>query len=161
MQRALLVVVLASMSGCRCVKLAEGACTGTWGGVTLQGATLDPSSRMAVVYGATCADATVSLYELSWGRGALATQFTFTGGGPTVLGGTEFPLPPARFLTFSVLPTPPPPEGLLKLGIEGLAGDRTGELLLKNATDEMRCTFNVSYETEGVRPSCGGGGDGD
>lgn len=159
--RVLCGVLLLSVPACRCVKLAEGTCTGTWGGVVLKGATLDPTSRMAVVYGATCADATVSLYELSWGRGALATQFSFISGGPTVLGARDYTLPPKGFTSFSVVPTPPSPEGTLKLGIDGFAGDRTGELVLKNATEELRCTFNVSYETQGVRPSCGGGGDGD
>jgi hypothetical protein len=157
----LLLAVVLSISGCRCGKLAAGTCTGTWGGRTLDAAPLDPSSRMVLVYGATCADATVNLYELSWGKGTVATQFSFTGGGPTILGERSYPLPPAGFLAFAVQPTPPEPEGTLTLGLRGLAGDRTGELLLKNANEELRCSFEVSYETEGVRPSCGGGGDGD
>jgi hypothetical protein len=157
----LLALAVLAASGCRCGKLAAGACTGTWGGRSLNGATLDPSSRMALVYGATCADATVNLYELSWGRGALATQFSFVRGGPTVFGEERVPLPPTGFLTFAVQPTPPEPRGTLTLGIRGLAGDRTGELLLESAQEQVRCTFEVSYETEGVRPSCGGGGDGD
>jgi hypothetical protein len=39
-------------------------------------------------------------------------------------------------------------------------GDRTGTLALKNATEEATCTFEVSYETEGVAPSCGSSGGG-
>jgi hypothetical protein len=161
---ALSLVLLLTVSGCRCGKLATGSCNGTWGGQTLTDATLDPSSRMALLYGATCADATVHLYELSWGKGTVATQFSFTSGGPSILGGKTYPLPPSGFLTFAVQPTPPTPEGTLTLGLRGLAGDRTGELLLKNAQEELRCSFEVSYETEGIRPSCGssgGGGDGD
>lgn len=161
MRGLLLVSTLLAVGGCRCGKYTDGGCTGTWGGVTLQAAPLDRTSRMALVHGATCADRTVNLYALSWGNGALATQFTFINGGPTILGGTTYALPPPGFTSFSVVPTPPAPQGTLTLGIRGLEGDRTGELLLKSATEEMRCSFAVSYETEGVRPSCGGGGDGD
>lgn len=161
MRSIVLLGVLVSVSGCRCGKYTDGSCTGSWGGVSLQGASLDRTSRMALVYGATCANPTVNLYALSWGNGALATQFTFVSGGPTILGGTTTTLPPKSFTSFSVVPTPPDPQGTLTLAIRGLEGDRTGELVLRSPTEEMRCSFAVSYETEGVRPSCGGGGDGD
>lgn len=161
LMRALCLLLLLSVPACRCSKLAEGECTGTWGGTTLDRAPLDPTSRMAIVYGATCVEATVNLYELSWGKGSLATQFSFVSGGPSVFGGQTYSLPPTGFTSFSVIPTPPEPQGTLTLGLRGLEGDRTGELLLQSATEELRCTFELSYETEGVRPSCGGSGDGD
>lgn len=159
--RLVLVIFAVTISGCRCGPLDEGTCNGTWGGTTLTNATLDPSSRMVIVNRATCSDADVHVYALSWGNGALATNFSLATNQPTVLTEKQYPLPPTGFLTFSVSPTPPEPEGTLTLGIRGLAGDRTGTLLLKNATEEMTCTFAVSSDTEGQRVSCGGGGDGD
>ncbi|PZR07166.1 MAG: hypothetical protein DI536_28315 [Archangium gephyra] len=161
MRTLVLVMLTVSVAGCRCGPLDEGSCTGTWGGTTLNGATLDAVSRMVIVRRTSCLSEDTHVYALSWGNGAVTSNFSLNGNQPTVLTEKNYALPPTGFLTFSVTPEPPAPEGTLTLGIRGLEGDRTGTLHLKNATEEMTCTFGVSYETEGTRISCGGSGDGD
>ncbi len=161
MRLLLAAIGLVTITGCRCGPLDEGTCSGTWGGTTLTNAPLDPSSRMVIINRTSCASADTHVYALSWGDGAVTTNFSLNSNQPTVLSEKQYPLPPSGFLTFSVSPTPPEPEGTLTLGVRGLAGDRTGTLLLKSATEEMTCTFGVSSDTEGPRISCGGGGDGD
>lgn len=162
MRLGLLLIAALALSGCRCGRRTEGSCSGKWGELTLEQALLDKTSRMVIVKRTACTDTDLKLYELSWGAGQLTSTFSFKGGGPTVLGTSSYTLPPASFISFTVTPNPRPPTGTLELGIEGLAGDRTGTLVLRNGGDEMTCTFKVSYETEGNSPRCGGsGGDSD
>lgn len=150
-----------SMAGCRCGPVNDGACNGTWGGVTLNNAPLDEVSRAALIRRTSCASNDTYLYALSWGEGAVTANFSLNNNTPTSLTEKNYTLPPTGFLTFAVTPTPPQPEGTLTLGLRGINADRTGTLLLKNATEEMTCTFLVSFDSEGERISCGGSGDGD
>ncbi|MGV3622879.1 MAG: hypothetical protein ACO1OB_18820 [Archangium sp.] len=161
MRTLVLVMLSLSVAGCRCGPLDEGSCSGTWGGTTLVDAGIDPSSGVVVLRRSSCLKDDTDVYSLSWGQGAVTANFSLDGNKPSSLDEKTYPLPPTGFLTFAVTPEPPSPEGTLTLGLRGLSGDRTGQLLLKNATEEMRCTFAVSYETEGERISCGGSGDGD
>lgn len=162
MRTLLFLFAALTVSACRCGQLDEGSCTGTWGGKTLDDARLDAQSSMLLIYRETCASSDTHVYSLSWGGGEVTADFSFDGtAGPSSLSSRDYALPPATFKTFSVSPNPPAPEGMLTLGVRGLEGDRTGTLRLKNATEELTCTFAVSYETRGSRPSCGGSGDGD
>lgn len=161
MRTLLLMLLTSSLAGCRCAPLDEGTCNGTWGGTTLNDAPLDPASRMVIVRRTSCLSEDTHVYALSWSNGAVTSNFSLRSNQPTVLTEKDYSLPPTGFITFSVTPEPPMPEGTLTLGVRGLEGDRTGTLHLKNATEEMTCTFGVSSETEGNRISCGGSGDGD
>lgn len=161
MRTLLLFTLLLSLAGCRCGPRDEGSCSGTWGGTSLADAGLDDVSKMVLVRRTSCISNDTHLYALSWGGGAVTTNFSLNSNQPTALSEKDYALPPTGFLSFSVTPDPPAPEGTLTLGIEGLVGDRTGRLHLKNATEEMTCTFAVSMDTEGERVSCGGSGDGD
>lgn len=157
-------VVMLSMliiSGCRCGRMTEGTCDGSWGDATMANATLDKSSRVVIERKKTCADVDVVRYELSWNNGAFATRFSLKGGAPTVLAAKEYTLPSPDFTSFDTTPSQEP-RGTVTLGLRGMEGDRTGKLVLKNAAQEMSCSFAVSYETEGSLLSCepADGGDG-
>ncbi len=158
-----LVALMASLSfsGCLCSAPPSGECTGTWGGQTFDKAVVDPSSTVVIVNKKTCAETTqLKRYDVSWGGSKVGFKLTFTSGGPTILGGTTTAVPPpvGPFLTFSVTPEVPSPTGELKLGIKGL-GRRTGTLTLSNATESLSCSFDMDYQTEGARISCGGSSD--
>lgn len=156
-------VVMLSMfilSGCRCGRMTEGACDGTWGTASVKDAALDKSSRVVIERKKTCEDLDVVRYELSWGNGAFATRFSLKGGAPTILAAKEYRLPSSDFTSFDTTPEKSP-EGTATLGLRGMEGDRTGKLVLKSGDQEMSCSFAVSYETEGTLLSCEpAGGDG-
>ncbi|MGV3622878.1 MAG: hypothetical protein ACO1OB_18815 [Archangium sp.] len=161
MRLTAVMLSLLVVSGCRCGRMTEGTCDGSWGGATVAGAELDKSSRVVVERKKTCQDVDVVRYELSWGNGAFATRFNLKGGAPTVLAAKEYKLPSSEFMSFDTTPSQAP-EGTLTLGLRGMEGDRTGTLVLKNAAQQMSCKFAVSYETEGTLLSCdpSDGGDG-
>lgn len=161
MRFTVVMLSLFILSGCRCGRMTEGACDGTWAGATVNEATLDKSSRVVVERRKTCQDLDVVRYELSWGNGAFASRFSLKAGAPTVLAAKEYRLPSTDFTSFDTTPSKSP-EGAVTLGLRGMEGDRTGKLMLKSGTDEMSCSFAVSYETEGTLLSCDppDGGDG-
>ncbi len=162
MRFAFITLLLLTISGCRCGRLTQGTCDGTWGGTTVSGASLDASSRMVVVRKKTCEGVDAFSYDLSWGKGAIAATFNLDANAPSVLSAKEYTLPAAEFTTFIIQPTRPEPTGTLTLGLRGMEGDRTGTLHLKNESEELTCTFAVSYETEGTLLFCEppDGGDG-
>ena len=153
-----------SFSGCLCSAPPSGDCTGTWGGQTFDKLEVDPSSTMVIVNKKTCAETTtLKRYDISWGGSQVAVKLTFDHGGPTILGGTTYTVPPAvgPFLTFSVTPEVPAPVGALELGIQGIQGRRTGTLTLNDGNELLTCKFEVPYQTEGPRLSCAGSGGSD
>jgi hypothetical protein len=152
------------LSACQCGAPPSGECTGTWGGQTFDKAQLDLTSKVVIVNKKTCAETTeIKRYDISWGDAKVALKLTYNSGGPSILVGKTYTLPPAagHFLTFAVTPNPPEPTGALTLGIQGIQGRRTGTLDLSSGTESLKCTFDVHYETEGARISCGGSGDAD
>lgn len=154
MRLALVAALAFTLAGCRWGKLTEGACTGTWGGRTLTGATLDGSSQMRVVRKQTCDGHDTFTYALSWGDGGVTARFDLVNDGPSVTGARDYVLPSDALKNLVITPGEVAPTGSLKLGLRGLEGDRTGTLVLKNNTEEMSCTFAISYETEGSLLYC-------
>lgn len=125
---------------------------------------LDSSSRFAIQRTQVCTLPDVKFYSLSWGGGALSTEFSFRSGGPTSLSPIDYPLPGNPALdTFSL--TPPIPDGgsgTLRLTILGIGGRRGGTLELSAGAEQLSCSFDVPYGTEGQKVcASGGGGDGD
>ena len=161
--RLVVCVVVLSAAGCLCSGPPTGECTGTWGGATYEKALVDMASKVVIVRATTCGAASLKRYEISWKERSLVMSATLFNG-PSILAKTTDVLPPdagSRFVTFSITPDPPVPTGTIELGITGIQGRRTGTLSLSSATESLTCTFEVPYESEGQRLSCGGSGDSD
>lgn len=161
MRRAFALLVLITLTGCRCGRLTDGTCEGSWGDATLVDAPLDRTSRMTVVRTQQCGEPDTFKYDLSWGGGRFTMRFDLKEAAPTVLAAKTYSLPSTDLMNFAVSPDEEA-TGTLKLGLRGMEGDRTGTLHLKSASQELTCTFAVSYETEGTLLYCDppDGGDG-
>ncbi len=166
MRRLLIAIAVATLAACDCSGgPPKGVCNGTWNGVSYADAGLDETSRFALQRTQICTLPDVKFYSLSWGGGALTTEFSFRSGGPTSLSPASYPLPPSSALeTWSLSPTiPDGGSGTLRLTILGISGRRGGTLELSAGAEQLSCAFDVPYDTEGqkVCASSGGGGDGD
>lgn len=140
----------------------KGECNGTWGGLTLTQSPIDAGSRYVTRYPATCAESAAKSYAVSWGNNGVSLAFTYRGSGPSILGDTVLTIPTTNSMVdgFKVTPTGVDVKGTITLTIEGLLGRRTGTVVLTGGTDQLSCTFDLGFETEGDRPSCGGSSSG-
>ena len=157
--RLLACVVVVTVSGCLCSGPPTGECTGTWGGVTYDKAQVDLASRVVIVRRTVCGAAELKRYEVSWKERSLVMNAT-TFAGPTIFGEETYAVGPdagSALETFSFTPDPPTASGTLTLGITGVQGRRTGTLSVTSGAESLTCSFQVPYETEGQRISCGSG----
>lgn len=157
--RLLACVLVVSVSGCLCSGPPTGECSGTWAGVTYDKAQVDMASRVVIVRRTVCGAPELKRYEVSWKDRSLVLNASLFGG-PTVFAEETHAVGPdagTLFESFSFTPDPPTASGTLALGITGVQGRRTGTLAISSGTDALTCSFQVPYETEGVRISCGSG----
>ncbi len=155
---------IAAIAACNCTGGGPpvGVCNGTWAGRTISDAGIDPSSRVVIEKSTVCGMEDIKRYELSWQQRAVTLDFSFRAGGPSSLSPVDVALPPATFETYALMPDAGPHTGTLRLTIVGLLGRRGTSLDVSAGSDNLSCTFEVPYVTEGtsVCPA-GGGGDHD
>jgi len=169
MKRLLIPLAAVALAACDCSGGGPpaGVCNGTWAGRTFSDAGIDPGSRVVIEKTQVCGLQDIKRYELAWEQSKLALNFSFRTGGPTSLSPVEYVLPPdagvTPFETYSLVPEVPGYTGKVRLTIVGLRGRRGTTLDLSAGSEQLSCTFDVPYVTEGrsVCPSGGGGGDGD
>lgn len=161
-RRLWLMLPLVAVAACRCDGgPATGTCTGTWGGVQLADVGVDLESRFLIIYPATCAGTSTRIYDLGYGGAQVKVTFqpsTY----PSILTGELVKTVPADFTAFGTEPVVAGVSGTAKLKLEGIYGRRTGSISLTSdaGTDSLDCTFNLPYQTEGMRPRCSSGGGG-
>lgn len=166
MKRLLISLWGLALAGCECSGGGPpaGVCNGTWGGRTFSDAGIDPGSRVVIERTQICGLQDVKRYDLAWDQSKLVLGFTFRTGGPTVLSPVEYVLPPdaggTPFETFNLLPEVPGYGGKVRLTIVGLRGRRGTTLELSAGAEQLSCTFDVPYVTEGAKV-CPSGGSSD
>ena len=136
----------------------KGSAQGTLGGqaIDLQ---IDAGSQFYLQRKTSCTGLDQSVFQLSYGGGALKLDFQLDGG-PSIFADLSYAVPTtgAPLVSFTVTPaTPPLASGSLSVGISGLFGRRTGTFdLVFTDGSTIHGTFDLEFDTRGTRIDCGG-----
>ena len=147
------------LAGCLDGGPPEGSVRGTLGGAPID-LTIDASSVLVLQAKTTCAGSDTNRFSLDYGGGAFHIEFDVMG--VSVLGDMELVTPPldnGPLSWFEVDAQASMVSATITVGINGVLGRRSGVFHVVYADGGvMDGDFDLTYESRGDPPSCGGGG---